>query len=169
MDITEKYKNINSIQSTCYINKLEKKTMIHEINTLAKALIKNEKKFVKMQEAFKKQIKEYKKALKEKESLLVKTQHENESINEISKQLKSNTEHLMSDLLKQQKIAKDSIRALESLGDKYDKDKRELMIRLEKEKNEQIFKEEQRFEQKIKQFKAMNEQLNRKLKNHEDN
>jgi hypothetical protein len=48
MDITEKYKNLNQAQSTCYINKLEKKTMVHEINTLAKALIKNEKKYVKM-------------------------------------------------------------------------------------------------------------------------
>ena len=54
MDITEKYKNLNQAQSTCYINKLEKKTMVHEINTLAKALIKNEKKFIKMQDAAKK-------------------------------------------------------------------------------------------------------------------
>jgi hypothetical protein len=68
MDITEKYKNLNQAQSTCYINKLEKKTMVHEINTLAKALIKNEKKYVKMQEVFKKKAKEYKKALRERDS-----------------------------------------------------------------------------------------------------
>jgi hypothetical protein len=48
MDITDKYKNLGQAQSTCYINKLEKKTMVHEINTLARALIKNEKKFLKM-------------------------------------------------------------------------------------------------------------------------
>ena len=48
MDITEKYKNLNGAQSSCYINKLEKKTMVHEINVLAKALIKNEKKLVKL-------------------------------------------------------------------------------------------------------------------------
>ena len=48
MDITEKYKGLNNAQSSCYINKLEKKTMVHEINVLAKALIKNEKKYVKL-------------------------------------------------------------------------------------------------------------------------
>jgi len=42
----------------------------------------------------------------------------------------------MQDLVKQQKIAKDSIRALESLGDKYEREKRELVARLEKEKAE---------------------------------
>ncbi len=42
--------------------------MVHEINTLAKALIKNEKKLVKMQDSFKKQIKEYKRVLRDKES-----------------------------------------------------------------------------------------------------
>jgi hypothetical protein len=72
MDITEKYKNLNQVQSTCYINKLEKKTMVHEINTLAKALIKNEKKYVKMQEVFKKKSKEYKKALRERDSDLAR-------------------------------------------------------------------------------------------------
>lgn len=48
MDITEKYKNLNTAQNSCYINKLEKKTMIHEINVLVKALIKNEKKLVRV-------------------------------------------------------------------------------------------------------------------------
>ena len=42
--------------------------MVHEINTLAKALIKNEKKYVQMQEVFKKKAKEYKKALRERDS-----------------------------------------------------------------------------------------------------
>jgi hypothetical protein len=64
-DITDKYKNINFSQNTCYINKLEKKTMVHEINTLAKALIKNEKKYIKMQDVFKKQLKDYKRELRD--------------------------------------------------------------------------------------------------------
>lgn len=64
MDITEKYKGLNGAQSSCYINKLEKKTMVHEINVLAKALIKNEKKYVKLQEASKAKAKEYKKIIK---------------------------------------------------------------------------------------------------------
>lgn len=51
MDITEKYKGLNNAQSSCYINKLEKKTMVHEINVLSKALIKNEKKYVKLQDS----------------------------------------------------------------------------------------------------------------------
>ncbi len=63
MDITEKYKNIANGQSTCYINKLEKKTMIQEINTLAKALIKNEKKYIKLQDKYKKSTKELKKSI----------------------------------------------------------------------------------------------------------
>ena len=53
MDITEKYKNLNGAQSSCYINKLEKKTMVHEINVLAKALIKNEKKYIRLKESHK--------------------------------------------------------------------------------------------------------------------
>ena len=62
-DITEKYKNIN-VQNSCYINKIEKKTMIHEINTLASALIKNEKKLAKVQGNEKKKSKEFRKIIK---------------------------------------------------------------------------------------------------------
>lgn len=157
MDITEKYKNLNQVQSTCYINKLEKKTMVHEINTLAKALIKNEKKYVKMQEVFKKKSKEYKKALRERDSDLARQESDNRSLLELTKQLKSNTEHLMQDLVKQQKIAKDSIRALESLGEKYDREKRELIARLEKEKAEMLKREEFKFDTKVNSLKAINE------------
>jgi hypothetical protein len=42
--------------------------MVHEIGTLAKALIKNEKKYIKMQEIYKKKIKEYRRALRENDS-----------------------------------------------------------------------------------------------------
>ena len=58
MDITEKYKNINTAQSSCYINKLEKKTMVHEINILAKALIKSEKKYLTLQDNYKLKLRE---------------------------------------------------------------------------------------------------------------
>jgi hypothetical protein len=69
--------------------------MVHEINTLAKALIKNEKKYVKMQEVFKKKAKEYKKALRERDSDISRQEADNRSLVEVTKQLKSNTEHLM--------------------------------------------------------------------------
>jgi recombinational DNA repair ATPase RecF len=69
--------------------------MVHEINTLAKALIKNEKKYVKMQEVFKNKAKEYKKALRERDSDLSRQEADNRSLVEVTKQLKSNTEHLM--------------------------------------------------------------------------
>jgi len=101
MDITEKYKNLNQAQSTCYINKLEKKTMVHEINTLAKALIKNEKKYIKMQDAYKKKIKEYRRAMRDTEAECTKLETENKSLAEMTKQLKINSEHLMNDLVKQ--------------------------------------------------------------------
>jgi hypothetical protein len=101
MDITEKYKNLNQAQSTCYINKLEKKTMVHEINTLAKALIKNEKKYIKMQEIYKKKAKDYKKALREREADCDRLETENNSLIELTNSLKSNSEHLMHDLVKQ--------------------------------------------------------------------
>lgn len=63
----------------------------------------------------------------------------------------------MHDLVKQQKIAKDSIRALESLGDKYDREKRELMTRLEKEKEELLRREEHKFDTKVNSLKAIND------------
>jgi hypothetical protein len=74
--------------------------MVHEINTLAKALIKNEKKYIKMQDAYKKKIKEYRRTLRETESEFSRVEAENNSLNELAKQLKSNTEHLMHDLVK---------------------------------------------------------------------
>jgi len=46
-DIAEKY-NKSLASNNCYGSKIEKKTMVHEINTLAKALIKSEKKYLKM-------------------------------------------------------------------------------------------------------------------------
>ena len=131
--------------------------MVHEINTLAKALIKNEKKYVKMHEVYKKKAKEYRRALRERDSDLTKVEGQNNSLLELTKQLKGNSEHLMHDLVKQQKIAKDSIRALESLGDKYDKEKRELVARLEKEKSEILKREEHKFETKVSSLKAIND------------
>lgn len=163
MDITEKYKNLNHAQNTCYINKLEKKTMVHEINTLAKALIKNEKKYIKMQDAYKKKVKEYRRALRDTEGECSRLENENKSLAEMTKQLKVNTEHLMHDLVKQQRIAKDSIRALESLGDKYDREKREMMLRLEKEKDEMLRREEHKFDSKVNSLKAINDQMSKKL------
>ncbi len=68
LDITEKYKHPST--SNCYVNKLEKKAMVQEINTLAKALIKNEKKYVKLQDACRRELKDYKRALKEKDQQL---------------------------------------------------------------------------------------------------
>ena len=41
--------------------------MVHEINTLAKALIKNEKKYVKMHEAYKKMGREYRRELRDRD------------------------------------------------------------------------------------------------------
>lgn len=100
MDITEKYKNLNNAQTTCYINKLEKKTMVHEINTLAKALIKNEKKYIKMQDVYKKKIKEYRRGYREMEAECARYETENRSLADMTKQLKINSEHLMHDLVK---------------------------------------------------------------------
>lgn len=63
----------------------------------------------------------------------------------------------MHDLLKQQKIAKDSLRALENLSDKYDREKRELLHRMEKDKEESLKREEQKFEVKLNAIKALND------------
>lgn len=65
--------------------------------------------------------------------------------------------------MKQQKIAKDSLRALESLSDKYDREKREMIQRLEKEKEDTLRREEQKHELKLNSIKALNDQLNAKL------
>jgi hypothetical protein len=74
--------------------------MVHEINTLARALIKNEKKYIKMQDAYKKKVKEYRRALRDTEGECSRLEHENKSVAEMTKQLKVNTEHLMHDLVK---------------------------------------------------------------------
>jgi len=63
-------------------------------------------------------------------------------LSEQVKTLRANEDHILHDLVKQQKIAKDSLRALENLSDKYDREKRELIMRLEKEKEEVLRREE---------------------------
>lgn len=100
MDITEKYKGLSTSQSSCYINKLEKKTMVHEINVLAKALIKNEKRYVKLQESFKVKAKEMRKQLKSNEKTLQKYEQEIMHLTEQVKTLKGNEDHLLHDLVK---------------------------------------------------------------------
>ena len=59
--------------------------MVHEIGTLAKALIKNEKKYIKMQEIYKKKIKEYRRALRENDSECQRLEAENVSLAEMTK------------------------------------------------------------------------------------
>lgn len=70
---------------------------------------------------------------------------------------------LANDLSKQHKIAKDSLRALENLSSKYDNEKRELIKRLDLEKDEMLRREQHRQEVKITSLKAINEQLNERL------
>ena len=69
----------------------------------------------------------------------------------------------MHDLVKQQRLAKDSLRALENLGDKYDREKRELVIRLEKDKEDSLKREEQKYESKVHSLKSINEQISKRL------
>lgn len=85
---------------------------------------------------------------------------ENQNLTEYINKLKQNEEHLVNDLLKQQKIAKDSLRALDSLSDKYEKEKRDLILRLEKDKEEILKRDEYKYELKINSLKSLNEQLN---------
>ena len=49
------------------------------------------------------------------------------------------------------------MKALESLSDKYDREKRELIMRLEKEKEEAIRREENKFSIKLASLKSLNE------------
>jgi hypothetical protein len=56
--------------------------MVHEINTLAKALIKNEKKMLKMQTAFKTKLKEYKRAARDREHETGRYELENKALQE---------------------------------------------------------------------------------------
>ncbi len=44
--------------------------------------------------------------------------------------------------MKQQRIAKDSLRALESLSETYEREKREIIARLDREREELIKREE---------------------------
>lgn len=59
--------------------------MVHEINTLAKALIKNEKKYLKMQDAFKKKVKEYRRTIRDKDASITRLEGENKSFSELTK------------------------------------------------------------------------------------
>jgi len=78
-------------------------------------------------------------------------------LNEHVKSLKDNEDHLLHDLVKQQKISKDSLRALENLSDKYDREKRELVLRLEKEKDDALKREEHKYELKLNSIKSLND------------
>jgi hypothetical protein len=49
------------------------------------------------------------------------------------------------------------LRALENLSDKYDKEKRELIVRLEREKEDALRREESKYEVKINSIKALND------------
>lgn len=84
-------------------------------------------------------------------------------LNDNIRALKDNEEYLVSDLTKQQKIAKEALRALENLSDKYDKEKREMIMRMEREKEDLQRKEEQKHEYKLNSLKSINDQLNMKL------
>ena len=55
------------------------------------------------------------------------------------------------------------MRALENLSDKYDREKRELILRIEKDKEDSLRREEQKFDLKLNSLKALNDQLNNKL------
>ena len=112
---------------------------------------------------YKRRIKEYRRGIREREQQCSLIEAEHSSLQELTRQMKQNSEHLMHDLVKQQRIAKESIRALETIGDKYDREKREMMVRMEKEKEELMRREEQKFDNKVNSLKVINEQMSKKL------
>lgn len=63
----------------------------------------------------------------------------------------------MADFAKQQRLAKDSLRALEALSDTYEREKRELVARLERDRDEALRREEAKFETKAKELRQNNE------------
>ena len=46
---------------------------------------------------------------------------------------------------------------MENLSDKYDREKRELIVRLEKEKEDTLRREEQKYDLKLNSLKALND------------
>lgn len=52
---------------------------------------------------------------------------------------------------------------MENLSDKYDKEKRELIMRFDKDKEEILKRDEHKFEIKVNSLKALNDQMSQKL------
>ena len=69
----------------------------------------------------------------------------------------------MHDLVKQQRITKDTLRALESLGDKNDREKREMVVRHDKEREDILKREGHKYESKVNSLKSINEQMAKKM------
>jgi len=65
-------------------------------------------------------------------------------------------------------VAKDALKQLEGVSDKFDRERRELIQKLDKEKDECVKREESKWEVKVRSLKALNEQLNNKLQGKED-
>jgi predicted RNase H-like nuclease (RuvC/YqgF family) len=75
--------------------------MIHEINTLAQALIKNEKKYVRLQDSDRHKMKDYKKVIKNYEEQMKLFELDLKQLHDNIKSLKQNEEYLVHDLAKQ--------------------------------------------------------------------
>jgi hypothetical protein len=52
---------------------------------------------------------------------------------------------------------------LEQVSDKYDREKRELLLRLEKDRDEALRRMEAKYEGKLQSLKSLNESMGRKL------
>lgn len=102
-------------------------------------------------------MKDQKRVIKNYEEQMTLFEVDLKQLNDHIKQLKVNEDHLSHDLVKQQRIAKDSLKALENLSDKYDREKRELIMRMDKEKEDMLRREEQKHEMKINSLKSLND------------
>lgn len=71
--------------------------------------------------------------------------------------------------MQQQKIAKEAIKALDNLTDRFEEDKRETKRDMERLREEALLREREKHDAKLNSLMALNENLKERIKGHEAN
>jgi chromosome segregation ATPase len=147
-EIVSKYSPSLTMNAT-YLSKLEKKQMITEIRMLSKALIRSEKQIHKAGDKHRATVKNLKNELSEYEFKLQnsirKQQKTQQEVAELVQQVKA----LEEQIAEREKEMRYTYEKYDSAREQYSNDKRELLVKLEREKQEYMDREQSRFQQRI--------------------
>ena len=142
----------------------EKRAFSKELDSLSGALAKKQYKLEQTVGRLKQERKQFNKARRDMEKCESQKQDQIDYLLQRIEDMKKSEENLVNDLMQQQRIAKEALKALDNLTDRFEEDKKETKREMERQREEVMRREREKCDIKVNSLVAVNESLNERIK-----